>query len=418
LNVAMITYTLSKVDRNLKGEITLSPSKTINNRALVFRVLKHSGIDQKSLAEQEEARVLDAQLLKEGIKKNKGVSAKAIRHIRSFFNYFGGEWVLSCSDVIKGELIERIVKVLQKQGLQVSYEERRGVPPFKLIGRGLQGSIIRVDGQISSKHIQASLILSPKLPGSMILELKDAIIKSSYIEMTLKALQYLGVNTDWDSNEILIEHEFKDGSEITLEADWCSATYWFQMVALSKKADITIKGLSEESTQYDSEARRLFEAFGVKAETVANGIRLMKQGRLAKNFDFDFANNPDLVPSVAVTAAALKVPFRLRNVSAIRQKDSDRVESLSSELKKIGATLRVEKEGDIENLCFDGKLLPVDSKATIGINTHNDHRIAMAFAPLMMLGYQVIIDNPRVTSKSYAAFWDDLKRLGVEIEQG
>jgi 3-phosphoshikimate 1-carboxyvinyltransferase len=141
-------------------------------------------------------------LLDEGIKKNRGTSAKAIRHIRSFIKFFGGQWVLSSSDIIKDKSFVKIVKVLQKFGLNVEYEERSSRTPYKIVGKNLKGKILRVDGSINSKIIEARLLLQPSLSTEMIAELKDTILQSGYIEMTLKALQYLGVNTDWKEEEI------------------------------------------------------------------------------------------------------------------------------------------------------------------------------------------------------------------------
>ena len=174
----MIKYSVTKSDKTLNGEVALSPNKPMNYKYLVFRILKSSNLTQHITTESEDARILDKNLLNEGIKKNRGTSAKAIRHIRSFISYFGGEWVMSSSDIIKDNSFVKIAKVLQKFGLNVSYEERSGRPPYKIVGKNLKGKILRVDSSINSKVIESKLLLSPSLSPEMIQELKEQIIQS------------------------------------------------------------------------------------------------------------------------------------------------------------------------------------------------------------------------------------------------
>jgi len=413
----MLRYTISKADKDLLGEVTLYPVKSISNKVLVFRVLKHSSNDQKSLPEEEEVEIIYENVPK--IKKTigKGDAGKALRHLRSFFHFFKADWVITGSDKAKDHPIETVVKLLQKQGISIDFIERAGMPPFKLIGKNFRGNVVlRVDSSISSKMISASLILSPSLPNSVVLEMKDKIINSSYIDLTLKALQYLGINSGWKKSEILIEAEFKDGSELSVEADWSAASYWYELAALSNKCNLTIRGINVDSTQFDSVVKELFEQFGVKTTYIQDGITLTKGKKRVKLFEYDFTNNPDLVPTFAVMCVMLRIPFRMMGVKDLHIKCNDRIKSLQSELLKFGAALTLEVQDDQETLCFDGKIKRISNKP-IEISTFDDHRMAMAFAPIAVTGIPITIENPKLTSMSYPSFWDDFKKTGFTVDQ-
>lgn len=413
----MLTYTITKADNDLSGEITLFPARTISSKVLVFKVIKHSSSDQRILPEKEEVEVMFENVPKFKKSIDKGETGAALRHLRSFFHFFKGEWMITGTDKAKDRPIESIVKILKKEGVSINFAERDGMPPFKLTGKGFKGNtILRVDSNISSKLVSASLILSPSLPNSTILEMKDRIINSSYIELTLKALQYLGINSGWKKDEMLIESEFKDGSELTIEADWSAASYWYEMAALSNKCNFTIHGLNVDSTQSDIVVKELFYQFGVKTTFIQDGVTLTKSKRTIKKFEYDFSNNPDLVPTFAVLCVILKIPFQITGLKDSDDKCSDRLVSLQTELAKLGATLTLEMKDDNCVLNFNGKIRKVSSKS-ISISTFEDHRMVMAFAPIAITGVPVVIENPKLTSKSYPSYWDDFKKVGFSTDQ-
>jgi 3-phosphoshikimate 1-carboxyvinyltransferase len=413
----MFRYKISKVDKNLVGEVILFPVKSISSKVLAFKVLKHSSNDPKSLTEGDLGDLIFDNETEIKKKLAKGDAGKAVRHLRSFFHFFKGEWLITGSDKAKDHPIKTVVKLLQKQGVDIDFIERDGLPPFKLMGKGFRGTtILRVDSSISSKVISASLILAPSLPNVQVLEMKDKIINSSYIELTLKVLQFLGINAGWEMNEILVESEFKDGSELSIEADWSAASYWYEIAALSDKCSLVIHGLNLESTQFDSVIKELFEQFGVKTTFIKDGVSLTKGKRNVKFFEYDFTNNPDLVPTFAVLCVMLKIPFRMMGVKDLHLKCNDRIKSLQSELLKFGAVLINEEKDDLETLSFNGKIKKFSNKK-IEICTFDDHRMAMAFAPIAVTGFPIIIENPKITSKSYPSYWDDFKKTGFTVEQ-
>ncbi len=412
----MLRYTISKADKDLIGEVTLFPAKKISNKVLVFRVIQNVNVDTRSLlVSDEEALFKNIPKFKKEI--GKGESAAALRHLRAFFNFFKGDWVISGSDKIKNHPIKAIVKLLQKEGVNIRYAERDGLPPFKLIGKNFRGNtVLGVDSSISSKLVAAGLILSPTISDSVIQEMKENIINSTYIEMTLKALKYLGINTGWDMKDTLIETKFKDGSELILEADWSCASYWYEAAALAQDCNIRIHGLNADSSQDDVIAKDLFTQFGVKTRYTTDGVTLTKGTRTIKKFEYNFKECSDLVPTFAVVCVIQGVPFRMAGIDLLRFKCNDRIKSLQHELGKIGATITIEKDGEKEVLCYNGKNKKTNLKH-VDISTFEDHRMAMAFAPIAITGLPVIMENPILTSKSYPAFWDDFRRVGFSVDQ-
>lgn len=412
----MLTYTISKKDRNLSGVITLAPTKSISKRALVIKALKSSKFDIKTISEKDADRLIDKSLRKGKIPLDSGEPAKAIRFLRAFFSFFQGEWIITGSDEMYKRPVGDVIKILHNQGFNIKYLERTGFPPLKIIGKGFKGNITRVDASICSQFVNTTLLISNSLPKEDMLELKDNIINSPFIFQTLRLLSYLGVNASWEKDEILTEYEFHDGSEMSVEADWTAASYWYQMVALSKKGELTLKGLNPESVQGDAIIKDIFLSLGVTTQHKPDELVLKKNKPKIKSLQYDFTNNTDLVPTIAVTCVALGIPFQFSGVEILRHKDSDRLMALQSQMALLGAKLTFEKKGDFETMIFDGKVKPPKGKS-INFSSFDDHRIAMALAPLTILGYDITIDNPKVITKSYPCYWEDYKKVGFAIEQ-
>jgi 3-phosphoshikimate 1-carboxyvinyltransferase len=412
----MLTYTISKKDRKLSGEISLPPSVSISNRNLLIKALKNAKFDMKTISEKDAARVIDKSLRKGKVALDKGEPAKAIRFLRAFLAYFKGEWIVTGTEEMHKRPIGDVIDMLSNQGFNIKYLIREGFPPLKIIGKGFKGSITRVDSTICSQFISTTLLMSQSLPADEVVELKNRIVNSPFIDQTIRLLRYLGVNNNWEKEEILVEYELNDGTEMSIEADWKSASYWYEMAAIASKTDFKIKGLNPSSVQGDAIVKEIFEPLGVKTETAKDGIVLKKVKRKIKTFEYDFLNNPDLVPTLATTCIALHIPFRFVGVEQLRLKETDRIMILQSQMLKLGAKLTVEKKGDTETLCFNGKSKIAKLKE-VDIETFNDHRMVMSFAPLAMLGIDVTVDNPKVVTKSYPCYWEDFKKMSISVEQ-
>lgn len=415
----MLKYYVTKEDNTLNSEVSLTSSRRFNNRTLTFRALYNKGNDLKNDPENslpENIDFLDKDL-KEGVKSfSKGKSSVALHFIKHFFKKYEGEWIIAGSEKLNNQAVNDLVDFLAKGGTNIKYVELTAVSVVKIIGRNLKGPISRVDGIISSKFISATLLISPTLSDSAAESLRNAFVGSPYIRQNIKLFRHIGVNTDWDENEILIEHVFKDGSIVCVEADWGNASYLYEMFILSDSTKLLVNGLNIDTFQSDGIIKELFEEFGVKTEAIENGIELTKVKRKVKKYYHDFANNPDLIPCFTVTCALLGIPFRIKGVN-LRGRAPERANMLRECLGQLGATIETKTEDEAETVMFDGKLTMPSKGSQVNIPAHLDHRLAMAFSPAALLGYRVAIESPTQVNKTYTAYWEDLKKLGFSIDQ-
>lgn len=411
----METYTLSKPKSDLRGTVTLSPSKNISNRDITINALKNSKFDIESVSGKDAVKVFDKGIRKGDLNLNTGQPAKAIRLMRAFLMYFKGDWIVTGSAEMHKRPVGDVIDLLQKQGINIKYIIREEFPPLKIIGKGIKGPITRVDAVICSQYISTSLLISPTLSSDEAVELKNQIISSPYIKQTLKLLRYLGVNTNWNEDEMLIEHDLNDESPMTVEADWLSASYWYQMAAIANKTELIINGLEPDSVQSDAIVKELFEPLGVKTTPTDSGVKLTKIKRKLKEFIYDFSSNPHLIPTMVTTCVALNLPFRFAGIELMGSLEPERIMTLQSELKKIGALLTIEKRGAYKTMVFNGKTT-IPKNKVIEFKPLDDHRIIMALSALAVSGCKVSVENPRVVSKSYPNFWADLKSVGIKVE--
>jgi len=274
-------------------------------------------------------------------------------------------------------------------------------------GKPFPGGNIETDSSISSQFITALLLIAPALPGGLNLKLVNNISSVPYIEMTLKLLNICGIKSNFSNNTITISQQEFVKSELTIEPDWTSASYWYEMAAFADEVDLVLKGLKKDSLQGDSILPEIYCHFGVCTEFMPDGIKLAKKGKVDPAFAFDFTDYPDLALSVIVTCAGLNVPGEFTGLESLRIKESDRLSVLQSELNKIGIKTQLSRrlKLKIQNSKFK-------STNAITVKTYNDHRMAMAFAPLALLFDSIQILNPEVVSKSYPGFWEDLKNTG------
>jgi 3-phosphoshikimate 1-carboxyvinyltransferase len=411
----MQTYSVSKPDSNLFGQITLSPSKSISNRDIVIRALKNSKFDIKTVSEKDAAKVFAEEIRKGEVTLDAGDPAKAIRLLRAFLTYFKGDWIVTGSAEMHKRPVGDVIDMLQELGINIRYIEREGFPPLKIIGKAIKSSIIRVDADICSQFINTSLLISPALSSDDVVDLKNRVISSPYINQTLRLLRYLGINSNWDKDEILIEHDLHAESALTVEADWLSASYWYQMAAISSQLDFCINGLNPESAQSDAIVKELFEPLGVKTTPTSSGVKLSRTDRKINHFKYDFSSNPHLIPTMVATCIGINLPFSFAGIEVMNYFEPNRKMALQLHMQKFGAKLTIEKRGEFETMHFDGKTV-LSNENTLEFNHLDDHRLVMALAALTPMGSILSIENPRLVSKSYPCFWDDLRKVGFTVE--
>ncbi len=318
-----------------------------------------------------------------------------------------------------------LADVLRQIGANINYVEKNGYPPILIEGSELTGGKIEIDAGVSSQFITALLLIAPALSGGLEITLKNKISSLSYIEMTIKLMEYFGIKINHSGNAIAVKQQEYREADFNVEPDWTSASYWYEMAAFADEVDLTITGLKKESLQGDSVLPEIFKKLGVRTEFLNEGIRLYKDNIPSDFFEYDFTNFPDLAQSVIVTCAGLNISGNFTGLKNLKIKETDRLNALSTELKKIGANAEIVQGSKfrvrrskfdvfkkIKNPCptvrTDGR---VKSKI---VNTYGDHRMAMAFAPLALLSGSIQIENPEVVSKSYPGFWEDLKKFGFK----
>ena len=401
---------LHKQDAILKGEIHLTSSKSESNRALIIQAICETPFTIKNLSPSEDTETLKNILQK---KKNSdlfncGHAGTTFRFLTAYFASQNGTVTLTGSYRMKQRPIGILVDALLKLGAQIEYLEKEGFPPLKITGKELNGGTIEMDGSMSSQYISALALIAPRFKSELHIKFKGEVTSKPYINMTLKMMKRVGVDCFWSGDKLKIQnkkYQIDAGSQYSIEADWSSASYWYSMAALAKEVDLKIYGLKEKSLQGDAVITSIYSFFGVHTDFFDDGIRLSKVNYLSKEYNFDCADCPDIAQTIAVTACGLGEPIILSGLKTLRIKETDRIQALINELKKINCVAEEIREGVLK--ITPGKL-PNDIPA---FKTYYDHRMAMAFAPLAMLN-KITIENPAVVKKSYPSFWNDLKKTG------
>ncbi|MBR5964259.1 MAG: 3-phosphoshikimate 1-carboxyvinyltransferase [Bacteroidaceae bacterium] len=441
-----------KFDSNhdiLQGTIALPASKSISNRALLLHALcpakqteGESGsvkeeirnlalcddtrVMQKAL-EQASALLSDKESEKEGSdslsfvkKENKALNINvegagtAMRFLTAYFACQKGvDVVLTGNGRMQQRPIALLVDALRTLGADITYLKGEGCPPLLIRGKKLRGDRLTIDGSVSSQYVSALMMIAPHVSPEadadvpFRLSLLGKIASRPYIKMTQALMSHYGIEAQWDGDDtLLIPRGSYRARPLTVEGDWSAASYWLAMKALAQKfhipCNIELQGLSESSIQGDSICAELLDA-----QKIAQG-----------EIDIDCSNCPDLIQTLAVTYFLLDVPFRIRGAESLRIKETDRIEALIAELRKLGCELKTEsrlQNGHEEQiLVWDGTRNDADEKSAC-ISTYGDHRMAMSFAPAVLRFGQIDIEHPEVVSKSYPSFWEDLAQIGIQI---
>ncbi len=423
----MNQITIQKTNSKLEGEIFLPASKSISNRALIIHYLSGKKLRLHNLSQADDTQLMI--VLLKIIEENKGAyqpttidcqdAGTTLRFITALLAITPGKWLITGSDRMKERPIGILAESLKKLGANIEYQGKNGFPPLLIEGKKLNGRELEIDGSVSSQFISSLLLIAPSLSGGLCLKLKHKISSLPYIEMTLKLLNQFGISTTFNVNTITVgQQDYKPG-ELTIETDWTSASYWYEMAVLASDVNLFLKGLKKESLQGDAILSEIFNHFGVKTEFLADGIRLAKSGKVVSEFTFDFTHCPDLAQAVIITCAGLNIPGKFTGLESLRIKETDRLIALQNELHKLGFKIDIKGISELRtrNLPRWQAGSKPGTQNTEPVKTYGDHRMAMAFAPLaLVLGF-IQIENPEVVSKSYPGFWEDLKKAGLILAE-
>lgn len=401
-----------KAPAKLQASIQLPASKSISNRALILHALSYSPYDIVNLSDCDDTEVMVAALNSDSKDFDIKAAGTAMRFLTAFLSKIVGEWTITGTERMKNRPIKLLVDALNSLGARIEYIEKEGYPPLRIFGSALQGGEISLSGGVSSQYISALLMVAPLMENGLTIHLEGNVISRPYILLTLQLMEQFGVKASWTGQTIkVVPQEYKP-IPFTVESDWSGASYWYQMAALNKDAEVELIGLFKNSLQGDAAVAGIFTQLGVSTTFTDKGVTLKKNGNLCSKLVYNFVNEPDLAQTFVVTCVLLNIPFRFSGLQSLKIKETDRIEALRTELKKLGYLLTVEGNSV---LTWNGERCEPEEHPVIA--TYEDHRMAMAFAPAAFAIPQgICIAEPQVVSKSYPHYWDDLRKAGFEIK--
>ncbi len=415
-----MTYSITS-PKHLEATVELPSSKSISNRALIIYALSGGEILPEHLSNCDDTEVIVNALWNMPHVINIKAAGTAMRFMTAYLAVTPGTHIITGTERMKHRPIHILVDALRRLGADIEYEEEEGFPPLKISGKELEGGTLEIQGNTSSQFISALLMIGPRLKNGLTLKLCGDIISRPYVDLTLCTMRDFGITAEWtDTDTIEVKPMPYKPTKYYIESDWSAASYWYEMMALADdpEAEVQLKGLMDGSLQGDSVAKYLFNMLGIRTvfsnknrgeQTI---VTLKKTGMHSARLDYDFINQPDLAQTFVVTCAMMNIPFHFTGLASLRIKETDRIEALKAEMQKMGYKI---SDGDGTELIWNGERCEPDSNITI--DTYEDHRMAMAFAPAAMKLGSIKINNPEVVSKSYPAFWNDLREAGFSITQ-
>lgn len=405
----------------LEATISLPASKSISNRALIIYALSGGKNMPSNLSDCDDTEVIINALRNMPEEIDIKAAGTAMRFMTAYLSVMEGTHILTGTERMKHRPISILVDALRKLGANIEYVGTEGYPPLRITGQSLNGGLLEIPGNVSSQYISALLMTAPMLKEGMTLHLLGDIISRPYIDLTLWMMGEFGADAEWFSNDtIVVKPQPYKSRDYFIESDWSGASYWYEMMALcaDKRSEVKLTGLMDGSKQGDSTTRYIFSLLGVKTQFeskqagIAQTVTLKQNGRCVPKLEYDFINAPDLAQTFVVTCAAKGIPFHFKGLSTLKIKETDRIEALKTEMRKLGYVLQDHNNSE---LIWDGERC--DPSFEQGIDTYEDHRMALAFAPYAFLHDELIINNPQVVTKSYPHYWEDLRLAGFTIEE-
>ncbi len=402
---------------NLQSLIKITGSKSETNRLLLLQAL-YPNITLENTSNSDDSDVMADALQQSAISNQKSLiidvhhAGTAMRFLTAFFAIQEGkEIILTGSSRMKERPIKILIEALNQLGAEITYKEKEGFPPIKIKGKKITNNKVSLPANVSSQYISALLLIAPKLENGLEITLEGEITSIPYIKMTLALLNDIGVETSFENNRISVKSKLSIvNHQLSIESDWSSASYYYSIVALSPiGTEIKLSRYKQNSLQGDAVLAQIYKNFGVETTFDESGIIIKRIKHAAKSVQFNLASSPDIAQTIVVTCFGLGVGCYLSGLDTLKIKETDRIEALRLELTKIGAL--VVTTNSTLKLGSSTKI-----KSNKKIETYQDHRMAMAFAPLG-LKTSMIIEDAEVVSKSYPTFWDDLKSIGFTISK-
>lgn len=412
----------------LHANIQLPASKSISNRALILHSLAHGEMTPYNLSDCDDTHVMIRALNDKPEVIDILAAGTAMRFLTAYLSVTPGTHVITGTQRMQQRPIRILVDALRGLGAQIEYVNNEGFPPLRITGTELKKESISLAGNVSSQYISALLMIGAVLPGGLHLHLTGDIISRPYINLTLQLMRDFGAQAEWTTeNSITVSSGGYRDVPFTVESDWSAASYWYQIMALSSindekseakkgneirgNGEIELLGLFPHSYQGDSRGAEVFSRLGVQTEYTEHGVKLTRSGTPVEYLNEDMIDIPDLAQTFVVTCCLMNIPFRFTGLQSLKIKETDRIAALITELRKLGYIVSSEQDSI---LFWNGERCTAEDTPVIA--TYEDHRMAMAFAPACLVLPQIQIDEPQVVTKSYPAYWENLKEAGFKIQ--
>lgn len=420
----MEAISLSKPNKSLNGTLALNGSKSISNRALIILKLANAEPTEwlSNLSNAKDTTTLQALLAQAGGTFDAGDAGTTFRFMAAYLALQAGQQTLTGSARMQERPIGPLVDALRSLGADIQYLGQEGYPPL-LIGERNAGSenvpTVRVQANVSSQFLSALLLVAPYLPKGLELAPDGPLVSRPYLEMTLKMMRYFGADVQWAGDTIQVKPGAYKARCLAVEADWSSASYWYAMAVFADELDLRLEGFQANSWQGDAVLAEMMQGFGIETTFEDHALLLRKSGLAPRPFfEYDFLECPDIAQTLAVVCAGLGIMGVFSGLETLSIKETDRIAALKAELKKVGVTF-VKLPPHMNKRHPEKTFYQVQGKAawenTPHFATYSDHRMAMAFAALALLG-EIGVEDPEVVHKSYPDFWAHLKQLGFEVQ--
>lgn len=406
-----------KIEYGRKGKISgrfeLPASKSISNRVLIINALSGSDKSVANLAKCDDTDVMVKALTSDSHFVDIGAAGTSMRFLTAYLSIQPGEWIITGSQRMKERPIQILVDALRSIGADIEYAENEGFPPLKIRGKEIEGGDVEIDGSVSSQYISALMMIAPMLKKGLRIHLLNGVASVPYINLTLWIMNQFGADASFSGNIIEVKPTKYKPIDYIVESDWTGASYWFQIAVLADVDEIFLPALFENTMQGDGVLGDIFSHLGVSTEFADGGVKLCKKevSEESSVFEWDFIDCPDLAQTVVVTCCVLNRKFRFTGLKSLKIKETNRILALQQELKKFGYILTEPEEGALE---WNGE--KCDEDANISVDTYKDHRMAMAFAPIVLRHAPFVVNEPEVVSKSYPDYWKEFGKIeGIKI---
>lgn len=411
----------------INTEIQLPASKSISNRALVISAIASQGDKDSLILPDNLSDCDDTDVIVNALRDmpetiNIKAAGTAMRFMTAFLSIQDGQThVITGTERMQHRPIKILVDALRCLGAHIEYVNEEGYPPLKITGKNLHGGNLCIPGNVSSQYISALLMIGPALQNGLTLTLEGEIVSRPYIDLTICTMQDFGADIEWTGvDTIKVQPVMYKPTPYYIESDWSASSYWYQLMAMycTENARVAMKGLMDGSRQGDSQVKYIFSLLGIKTafdtkqRLKPTTATLSCHSQHLPRLDFDFTHQPDLAQTLIATCLAAGLPFHFRGLASLKIKETDRIEAMKTEMRRLGFVLYDYNDSEMR---WDGERCEMEENAEI--QTYDDHRMAMAIAPMSVILGPLTINNPEVVSKSYPHYWDDLKKAGFTITE-